>query len=130
MSRRNTLYTKTIDYTTVEEFLDQSIDMSEGIPPSMTSSIHAVTERFQQDREYRKQSIIDAVNTYYSEKGWNPAAIRNMRVAVSNCSRDNRRKQYPTGWKMPDSQREAISRAMTGKRWKMVDGKRQYIVSD
>ena len=126
MSRRNTLYTKTIDYTTVEEYLDEFTG-DDPIPPSMSSSIHAVTARFQTDREYRKQSIIDAVNTYYSEKGWNPAAIRNMRVAVSNCSRDNRRKQYPTGWKMPQSQRDAISRAMTGKRWKMVDGKRTYI---
>ena len=127
MSRRNTLYTKNIDYTLVEEFLDQSIDMSEGIPPSITSSIHAVTARFQQDREFTKQSIVNAVQDYYDSKGWNPAAIRNMRVAVSNCSRDNRRKQYPTGWKMPQSQRDAISRAMTGKRWKMVDGKRTYI---
>ena len=123
---KNGLYAKNIDYTSVEEFLDEFTG-DEPIPPSMTSSLKAVTAKFQQDREYRKQSIIDAVNTYYNEKGWNPAAIRNMRVAVSNCSRDNRRKQYPTGWKMPQSQREAISRAMTGKRWKMVNGHRIYV---
>lgn len=127
MSRRNTLYTKTIDYTTVEEFLDQSIDMSEGIPPSITSSLKAVTARFQTDRQYTKQSIVNAVQDYYDSKGWNPASIRNMRVAVSNCSRDNRRKQYPSGWKMPQSQRDAISKAMTGKRWKIVDGHRVYL---
>ena len=126
MSRRNTLYTKVIDYTTVEEYLD-AFTGDEPIPPSVTASIKAVTAKFQTDRQYAKQSIIDAVNTYYSEKGWSPSAIRNMRVAISNCSRDNRRKQYPTGWKMPQSQRDAISRAMTGKRWKMVDGHRVYI---
>ena len=127
MSRRNTLYTKTIDYTSVEEFLDQSIDMSEGLPPSITSSLKAVTAKFQTDRQYTKQSIVNAVQDYYDSKGWNPAAIRNMRVAVSNCSRDNTRKQYPTGWHMPQSQRDAISKAMTGKRWKMIDGKRVYL---
>lgn len=126
MSRRNTLYTKTIDYTTVEEFLDQSIDMSEGIPPSITSSLKAVTAKFQTDRQYTKQSIVNAVQDYYDSKGWSPAAIRNMRVAISNCSRDNTRKQYPTGWKMPQSQREAISRAMKGRHWKIVDGHRVY----
>lgn len=126
MSRRNTLYTKVIDYTTVEEFLDQHIDMSEGIPPSITTSLKAVTAKFQTDRQYTKQSIVDAVSTYYSEKGWSPAAIRNTRIAVSNCSRDNSRKQYPSGWHMPQSQRDAISRAMKGKHWKMVDGKRVY----
>ena len=126
MSRRNTLYTKTIDYTSVEEFLDQHIDMSEGIPPSITTSLKAVTAKFQKDRQYTKQSIADAVHTYYSEKGWNPQSIRNTRIAVSNCSRDNTRKQYPSGWHMPQSQRDAISRAMKGKRWKMVDGKRVY----
>lgn len=126
MSRRNTLYTKVIDYTTVEEFLDEFAG-DEPIPPSITASIKAVKAKFQTDRQYTKQSIIDAVNTYYSEKGWQPESIRNMRVAISNCSRDNTRKQYPTGWKMPQSQREAISRAMSGKRWKMVDGHRVYI---
>lgn len=129
MSRRNTLYAKTIDYTSVEEFLDEFTG-DDPVPPSITASLKAVRLKFQQDRQYTKQSIVDAVHTYYSEKGWNPASIRNTRVAVSNCSRDNTRKQYPTGWKMPQSQRDAISRAMTGKRWKMVDGKRQYIVSD
>ena len=126
MSRRNTLYTKTVDYTSVEEFLDEFTG-DEPIPPSITSSLKAVTARFQQDRQYTKQSISDAVHTYYSEHGWSPTAIRNMRVSISNCSRDNTRKQYPTGWHMPQSQREAISRAMTGKRWKMVDGHRVYI---
>jgi len=126
MSRRNTLYTKTIDYTSVEEFLDSHIDMSEGIPPSITTSLKAVTAKFQTDRQYTKQSIVDAVSTYYSEKGWNPQSIRNTRIAVSNCSRDNTRKQYPSGWKMPQCQRDAISRAMKGKHWKMVDGKRVY----
>ena len=69
MSRRNTLYTKTIDYTSVEEFLDEFTG-DEPIPPSITSSLKAVTARFQQDRQYTKQSITDAVHTYYSEKGW------------------------------------------------------------
>ena len=126
MSRRNTLYTKTIDYTTVEEYLDEFTG-DEPIPPSMTSSLKAVTAKFQTDRQYTKQSIVNAVQDYYDSKGWSPAAIRNMRVAVSNCSRDNRRKQYPTGWKMPQSQRDAISRAMTGRHWKIVDGHRVYV---
>ena len=126
MSRRNTLYTKTIDYTTVEEYLDEFTG-DEPIPPSMTTSLKAVTAKFQKDRQYTKQSIADAVHTYYSEHGWNPAAIRNMRVSISNCSRDNTRKQYPSGWHMPQSQRDAISRAMKGQRWKMVDGHRVYI---
>lgn len=123
---KNGLYAKNIDYTSVEEFLDEFTG-DDPIPPSMTSSLKAVTAKFQTDREYRKQSIIDAVHVYYDSKGWNPAAIRNMRVSISNCSRDNRRKQYPSGWHMPQSQREAISRAMKGKRWKMVDGHRVYI---
>ena len=126
MSRRNTLYTKNIDYVLVEEYLDEFTG-DEPIPPSMTSSLHAVTAKFQTDRQYTKQSIVNAVQDYYDSKGWNPAAIRNMRVAVSNCSRDNTRKQYPTGWHMPQSQRDAISKAMTGKRWKMIDGKRVYL---
>ena len=126
MSRRNTLYTKTIDYTSVEEFLDEFTG-DEPIPPSITSSLKAVTAKFQQDRQYTKQSITDAVHTYYSEKGWNPSSIRNTRVAISNCSRDNTRKQYPTGWHMPHSQREAISRAMKGRHWKIVDGHRIYL---
>lgn len=129
MSRRNTLYAKTIDYTSVEEFLDEFTG-DDPVPPSITSSLKAVRLKFQQDRQYTKQSIVDAVNTYYSEKGWNPSSIRNTRVAISNCSRDNTRKQYPTGWKMPQSQRDAISRAMKGRHWKMVDGHRVYNVSD
>lgn len=125
MSRRNTLYTKTIDYTSVEEFLDE-FTSDDPVPPSITASLKAVRLKFQTDRQYTKQSIADAVQVYYDSKGWSPEVIRNTRIAISNCSRDNTRKQYPTGWKMPQSQRDAISRAMKGRRWKVIDGKRIY----
>lgn len=94
MSKKNHLNCETVDYTSVEEFLDQYIDLSEGIPPTITKVIYAVRARFQRENRYTKQSIIDAVHTYYEQKGWNPAAIRNMRMAISNTSRDNTRRGY------------------------------------
>lgn len=125
MSRRNHLYAKNIDYTTVEEFLD-TFTGDEPIPPSMTASLKAVTAKFQTDRQYTKQSIADAVQVYYDSKGWSPAAIRNTRIAISNCSRDNSRRQYTSGWQMSQQQKDAISKALKGRHWKIVDGKRTY----
>lgn len=128
MSKYNKLNTETVDYTEVEEFLDSHIDMSEGIPPTITKVICAVRARFQRENRYTKQSIIDAVHTYYSEHGWNPEAIRNMTMAISNTSRDNsgRVRHTKPGWQMPEHQREAISKALKGKHWKVIDGKRTY----
>ena len=128
MSKNNKLNMLTVDYTEVEEFLDSYIDLSEGIPPTITKVIYDVRARFQRDNLYTKQSIIDAVHTYYSEHGWSPAAIRNMKMAISNCSRDNsgRVRHTKPGWTMPAHQKEAISKALKGKHWKIVDGKRVY----
>lgn len=128
MSKYNKLNMKTVDYTEVEEFLDSYIDMSEGIPPTISKVIYDVRARFQRDNLYTKQSIIDAVHTYYSEHGWDPAAIRNMKMAISNCSRDNsgRVRHTKPGWTMPEHQRAAISKALKGKHWKVIDGKRVY----
>ena len=85
MSKNNKLNTEIVDYTSVEEYLDSHIDMSDGIPPTITKVIYDVRARFQRENRYTKQSIIDAVHTYYSEHGWNPAAIRNMKMAISNA---------------------------------------------
>lgn len=128
MSKYNKLNTEIVDYTEVEEFLDSHIDMSEGIPPTITKVVNAVRARFQRENRYTKQSIVDAVKTYYSEHGWDPAAIRNMKMAISNCSRDNsgRVRHTKEGWTMPEHQRAAISKALKGKHWKVIDGKRVY----
>jgi len=128
MSKNNKLNTEIVDYTEVEEYLDSHIDMSEGLPPTITKVIYDVRARFQRENRYTKQSIIDAVHTYYSEHGWNPAAIRNMKMAISNTSRDNsgRVRHTKPGWTMPEHQREAIRKALKGKHWKVIDGKRVY----
>lgn len=128
MSKKNGRNLESVDYTSVEEFLDQYIDLSEGIPPTITKVIRAVRARFQIDNKYTKQSIIDAVQTYYSEHSWNPESIRNMTMAISNTSRDNsgRVRHTKPGWTMPDHQREAIRKALKGKHWKVIDGKRVY----
>jgi hypothetical protein len=128
MSKNNKLNTEIVDYTEVEEYLDSHIDMSEGIPPTITKVIYDVRARFQRENRYTKQSIIDAVHNYYESKGWNECAIRSLKIALSNCSRDNsgRTRHTKPGWTMPDHQREAISKALKGKHWKIIDGKRTY----
>ena len=128
MSKNNKLNTETVDYTEVEEFLDSHIDMSEGIPPTITKVIYAVRARFQRENRYTKQSIIDAVQDYYDSKGWDASAIRRLKIAISNCSRDNsgRTRHTKPGWQMPEHQRAAISKALKGKHWKIIDGKRTY----
>lgn len=128
MSKNNHLNNKTVDYTSVEEFLDQSIDLSEGIPPTISGVIREVRAKFQRDNLYTKQSIVDAVHTYYSEHGWDPVAIRSIKMAISNTSSDNsgRVRHTKPGWQMPDHQRKAISKALKGKHWKVIDGKRTY----
>lgn len=128
MSKRNGRNLESVDYTEVEEYLDQCIDLSEGIPPTITNVINAVRARFQIDNRYTKQSIVDAVHDYYDSKGWDPVAIRNMKIAISNCSRDNsgRVRHIKEGWKMPDHQRAAISKALKGRHWKVINGHRVY----
>ena len=129
MSKRNGRNLESVDYTSVEEFLDQYIDLSEGIPPTITKVIFAVRARFQRDNKYTKQSIIDAVQNYYAEHGWNPESIRNMTMAISNTSRDNsnRVRHRKENWQMPEHQKKAISKALKGKHWKIIDGKRTLI---
>ena len=128
MSKKNGRNLEPVDFTLVEEFLDQYIDLSEGIPPTITKVIRAVRARFQSENKYTKQSIIDSVYTYYEQKGWDPVAIRNMKMAISNTSRDNsgRVRHTKPGWTMPEHQRAAISKALKGKHWKVIDGKRVY----
>jgi hypothetical protein len=127
MSKNNHLNTETVDYTSVEEFLDE-FTSDEPIPPCFTTAMRQVRARFQRENRYTKQSIIDAVHNYYESKGWNPQSIRNMRMAISNTSRDNsgRVRHTKPGWTMPEHQREAIRKALKGKHWKVIDGKRVY----
>ena len=110
MSRRNNLNTETVDYTLVEEFLDEIIDENEPIPPCFTTSLKQVKHKFGSTKRYTKQSLIDAVQTYYDKKGWNPAAIRALKITISNTSRDNSRRvrHVKEGWTMPAHQLEAI----------------------
>lgn len=116
MSKKNGRNLESVDYTSVEEFLDSYIDLSEGIPPTITKVIFAVRARFQSENKYTKQSIIDAVQTYYAEHGWNPESIRNMTMAISNTSRDNSKRVRHTkeGWQMPEHQKKAVSKALKG----------------
>jgi len=125
MSRKNNLNTEIVDYTSVEEFLDEFTG-DDPIPPCYSVSLKAVRHKFGATKRYTKQSIIDAVQTYYSEKGWNPAAIRNMRMAISNCSRDNSGRVRHGTFSPSAEHRAAISRAMKGRHWKVIDGKRVY----
>ena len=110
MSKINGLNTETVDYTLVEEFLDEIIDANEPIPPCFTTTMKQVKRKFGSTKRYTKQSLIDAVQTYYSEKGWNPAAIRALKITISNTSRDNsnRVRHTKAGWTMPEHQRAAI----------------------
>ena len=131
MSKRNGRNLESVDYTSVEEFLDQYIDLSEGIPPTITKVIRAVRARFQIDNRYTKQSIIDAVQNYYSEHSWNPESIRNMTMAISNTSRDNsnRVRHRKESWQMPEHQKKAVSKALKGCHFVTdpVTGKRTYV---
>ena len=131
MSKKNHLNTETVDYTSVEEFLDEIIDDSEPIPPAFTTVMKQVRHKFGSTKRYTKQSLIDAVQTYYSEKGWNPASIRALKIAISNCSRDNsgRVRHIKEGWQMPEHQKEAVSKALKGCRFitDPTTGKRRYV---
>lgn len=131
MSRINGLNTETVDYTLVEEFLDEIIDDSDPIPPCFTTTMKQVRHKFGTTKRYTKQSIVDAVHTYYSERGWDPVVIRNMKMAISNCSRDNsnRVRHVKKGWKMPEHQKEAVSKALKGCRFitDPITGKRRYV---
>lgn len=125
MSIRNGWNLENVDYTSVEEFLDEFTG-DEPIPPCYSVSLKAARHKFGSTRRYTKQSIVNAVQTYYSEKGWNPTVIRNMRMAISNCSRDNSGRVRHGVFSPSAEHRAAISRAMKGRHWKYVDGKRVY----
>jgi len=131
MSRKNHLNTETVDYVLVEEFLDEIIDDTEPIPPTITSVMKQVAHKFGSTKRYTKQSLTDAVQTYYSERGWNPAAIRALKITMSNCSRDNsgRIRHIKEGWKMPEHQKKAVSKALKGCRFitDPITGKRRYV---
>ena len=129
MSRINGMNLETVDYVLVEEFLDEIIDDTEPIPPTITSIMKQVKHKFGSTKRYTKQSLIDAVQTYYESKGWNPAAIRALKITISNTSRDNsnRVRHRKENWKMPEHQKKAISKALKGKHWKIIDGKRTLI---
>jgi hypothetical protein len=131
MSRKNHLNTETVDYVLVEEFLDEIIDDTEPIPPTITSIMKQVAHKFGSTKRYTKQSLTDAVQTYYSERGWNPAAIRALKITMSNCSRDNsgRIRHVKEGWKMPEHQKKAVSKALKGCRFitDPITGKRRYV---
>ena len=131
MSRINGLNTETVDYTLVEEFLDEIIDDTEPIPPTITKILKQVAHKFGSTKRYTKQSLTDAVQTYYSERGWNPAAIRALKITISNTSRDNsnRVRHSREGWQMPEHQKKAVSKALKGCRFitDPVTGKRKYV---
>ena len=131
MSKRNGRNLESVDYTSVEEFLDSYIDLSEGLPPTITKVIRAVRARFQSENRYTKQSITDAVQTYYAEHSWDPESIRNMTMAISNTSRDNsnRVRHRKESWQMPEHQKKAVSKALKGCHFVTdpVTGKRRYV---
>ena len=106
---RNSLYSKNISYTIVEEYLD-SVFEDEPVPMSVTNAIKKVTAHFQCNKAYTRHSIHDAVQDYYDNRFGGAAAIRNMRMAISNSSRDNssRVRHTKPGWTMPAHQKEAI----------------------
>lgn len=85
-SRRNHLYSKAIDHTVVEEYLD-SVFEDDPIPMPVTNAIKKVATRFQCNKEYTGRSIHDAVHDYYDSRFGGAARIRNMRVAMSNNCR-------------------------------------------
>ena len=131
MSKKNHLNTETVDYVLVEEFLDEIIDDTEPIPPTITSIMKQVAHKFGSTKRYTKQSLTDAVQTYYESKGWNPEAIRALKITMSNCSRDNsgRIRHVKEGWKMPEHQKKAVSKALKGCHFitDPITGKRRYV---
>ena len=131
MSKKNHLNTETVDYTLVEEFLDEIIDDTEPIPPTITGILKQVAHKFGSTKRYTKQSLVDAVQTYYESKGWNPESIRSLKITISNTSRDNsgRVRHVKEGWKMPDHQKKAVSKALKGCKFitDPVTGKRRYV---
>lgn len=86
MSRRNKLYTKQIDYTAVEEYLD-SLFAEDPMPLAATTAFKKVRSRFQVKREYTVKSIQDAVSIYYDEHFGGTSRVRNMLVSMSNNCR-------------------------------------------
>lgn len=106
---RNHLYSKAIDYTVVEEYLD-SVFEDDPVPMSVTNAFKKVNTHFQCNKEYTRRSISNAVHDYYDNRFGGAAGIRNMRVAMSNSSRDNsnRIRHTSPGWTMPQHQKEAI----------------------
>lgn len=131
MSSKNGLNMETVDYTVVEEFLDEIIDDTDPIPPCFTTTMKQVRHKFGTTKRYTKQSLTDAVQTYYSQRGWNPEAIRALKITISNTSRDNsgRVRHVKKGWKMPKHQKEAVSKALKGCRFitDPITGKRRYV---
>jgi len=131
MSKKNHLNTETVDYVLVEEFLDEIIDDTEPIPPTITGIMKQVAHKFGSTKRYTKQSLTDAVQTYYESKGWNPEAIRALKITMSNCSRDNsgRIRHVKEGWKMPEHQKKAVSKALKGCHFitDPITGKRRYV---
>lgn len=85
-SRRNTLYTKTIDYTAVEEYLD-SLFVDDPMPMSVTAAIKQCSRKFQTNREYSGKSIHDAVHEYYDGHFGGASKVRNTLIAMSNNTR-------------------------------------------
>lgn len=131
MSKKNHLNTETVDYVLVEEFLDEIIDDTDPIPPCFTTTMKHVRHKFGSTKRYTKQSLVDAVQTYYSQRGWNPESIRALKITISNTSRDNsgRVRHIKKGWKMPKHQKEAVSKALKGCRFitDPITGKRRYV---
>lgn len=87
MSRRNKLFTETIDYTLVEEVCDEYLS-DEPVPLPFTTVLKQVKRRFAPQRKYSCESIRNAVEIYYDERFGGPTRVRNMLVACSNNSRD------------------------------------------
>lgn len=82
----NGLFKEQIDYTLVEEYMDEIMG-DEPIPPSFTSVLKSVRRKFNPLRKYKAQSIRDAVETYYEKYG-GAAKVRNMLITIANNTRD------------------------------------------
>lgn len=83
MTRRNSLYSKTISYTIVEEYLDQELEADPGMLMNGITPLYLqVAKHFRpKDRKhsiYSRQSIREAVRDYYDSKNVDPKILVKM----------------------------------------------------
>ena len=83
MTRRNSLYSKNISYTMVEEYLDQELEADPAmLLNGITPLYHLVAAHFRpKDRKhsiYSRQSVREAVRTYFDEHNVDPKILVKM----------------------------------------------------